>query len=382
MRRVLLSCAALSLLSGSVNAAAPSFFSIGDLPGGAVYSRPEAVSNGAQVVVGASATANNLEGFRWTPANGIQGFPGPQVVRNVTDVTPDGLAVFGWMQVQGTRGRPAAFRWTEADGYETPFGVPTGASLSADVFAADDGQTVAASLTGTLGVQAVVQNAGEAPVFLGDFAEGPYSSRANGISGDGKTVVGYGYVEAGPQAFRWTASEGMQSLGMGPNGFYPQIAEAASADGSVIVGLAAADTPQGFRAFRWSSHDGLTFLTRGVALDAPQDAIAWDVSADGTRIVGQDDVIGAFLWTEARGMESVESILDRHGLAAASSGWTLTQATAISPDGKSIAGFGYHGGRFTGWVATVPEPSSVCLGAILIAAAAYMLLREQRPLSR
>jgi hypothetical protein len=43
MRRVLLSCAALLPLSGTANAAAPSFFSIGDLLGGAVDERPFAV---------------------------------------------------------------------------------------------------------------------------------------------------------------------------------------------------------------------------------------------------------------------------------------------------------------------------------------------------
>jgi hypothetical protein len=44
--------------------------------------------------------------------------------------------------------------------------------------------------------------------------------------------------------------------------------------------------------------------------------------------------------------------------------WTLTAATGISADGKTIVGYGYNGGSPEAWIATIPEPATLSLLAL------------------
>ena len=39
-------------------------------------------------------------------------------------------------------------------------------------------------------------------------------------------------------------------------------------------------------------------------------------------------------------------------------GWTLANASAITPDGRTIIGFGHHNGHTEGWIATIPSPAA------------------------
>jgi hypothetical protein len=98
----------------------------------------------------------------------------------------------------------------------------------------------------------------------------------------------------------------------------------------------------------------------------PLKGLAFDVSADGKRIVGNAAGLGAFIWTETTGAVSIE-LRDRYGLGDELEGWSIGGADMISADGRTIASFygDYPGGApFDTWVATIPEPSSMALAMI------------------
>jgi probable HAF family extracellular repeat protein len=119
-------------------------------------------------------------------------------------------------------------------------------------------------------------------------------SEALGVSADGSVVVGFYINEAGHhRAFRWTAAEGMQDLGALP-GTIRTIAYGVSAYGNVVVGSS------GDRAVRWTAAGGIEDLNISYA----------NLLFNGSR---------------------------------------LERASAVSPDGRYIVGYGtyytYQGGR-------------------------------------
>jgi probable extracellular repeat, HAF family len=119
---------------------------------------------------------------------------------------------------------------------------------------------------------------------------GGNESSAWGVSANG-VVVGLAYNAAGQsRAFRWTAAGGMQDLGTLPGG-NGSWAFGVSADGAVVVG--------------WSQN-----------------------AAERWR---------AFRWTASGGMENLNTTY-----AMLTGGSVLTQARAISPDGRYIVGTGYN----------------------------------------
>jgi len=112
-------------------------------------------------------------------------------------------------------------------------------------------------------------------------------SRASGVSADGAVVVGWSYNAAGQErAFRWTVDGGMQDLGtLGGN---RSAAYAVSADGSVVVGVAFNAAGQ-WRAFRWTVGGGMEDLNTTYASLLTNGSELWAASAispDGRYIVG------------------------------------------------------------------------------------------------
>jgi len=68
----------------------------------------------------------------------------------------------------------------------------------------------------------------------------------------------------------------------------------------------------------------------------------------------------AFIWDASNGMRNlVDVLVNDFGLDL--TGWSVREATGISDDGLSIVGYGYHEGNAEGWIATIPEPATVCL---------------------
>lgn len=245
---------------------------------------------------------------------------------------------------------------------------------------------------------------------LDTFGWGEFST-ANGVSGDGSVVVGNGAVSGDfpeTKGFRWTTSTGTESCGAGITGglYEGWGAMAATHDGSIVVGN------QGYhsRAFRWTPAGGsvelfpdLTYSTANdlssdgsiiaatIAADTPSDrraarlvlgstaqllgelsggdfSKASGISGDGSTIVGiSGSSVGqrATLWAANSGPVSVGDLLTSAGVLG-HSGWTLTEATAISTDGSTIVGQGINPSGFTeSWMATIPAPASVTAFAAL-----------------
>jgi hypothetical protein len=121
----------------------------------------------------------------------------------------------------------------------------------------------------------------------------------------------------------------------------------------------------GTEAFRWTQATGLVGLG-----DLPGGALqsfAYAVSCDGAVIVGRGSIPGscgpfgcgsigrAIIWDATNGLRDLQALLESYGLPL--SGWSLTEAKAISRDGLTIAGTGLNPlGQTEGWVATLPTP--------------------------
>jgi probable HAF family extracellular repeat protein len=146
-------------------------------------------------------------------------------------------------------------------------------------------------------------------------------------------------------------------------------ASGVSADGSVVVGRSGSST--GLQAFRWQNGTmtGLGFLPGGTSSGAS------GVSADGSVVVGESDSstgTQAFIWDQSHGMRSLMDVLIiDYGLGSQLTGWSLRGATAISPDGRHIVGWGFSPRGTEAWLVRnlnpIPLPAAVYLfGAGLV----------------
>jgi probable HAF family extracellular repeat protein len=320
---------------------------LGDLPGGGFFSTANGVSADGSVVVGQGTSANGAEAFRWTQATGVVGLgdlPGDIFESLAFGVSADGSVVVGRSRsANGTE----AFRWTQGTGM----------------------------------------------VGLGDLSGSLFGSSASGVSADGSVVVGEANSANGGQAFRWTQVTGMVGLGDLPGGSFASGANGVSADGSVVVGssriFGTSGNAFGIEAFRWTQATGMVGL--GDLPGGSFFSIATGVSGNGSVVVGIGNAGNsssgrAFIWNISQGMRNLQEVLTNdYGLNL--TGWTLSEATAISADGLSIVGIGTNpDGDTEAWIArldgqtnppnpSVPEPNSI-LGLGLFSLVVF--LRKKR----
>jgi probable HAF family extracellular repeat protein len=177
-------------------------------------------------------------------------------------------------------------------------------------------------------------------------------SEAYAVSGDGSTVVGSSSSRAANsglfgEAFLWTEAAGMKGLGhLHPEAaFMGSVAYDVSQDGSVVVGVSSVLKIGGVvstEAFRWIEGTGMTSL--GDLDGGGMFSTAYGVSGDGSIVVGAGrDGPGdrAFIWDEGSGMRDLRDVLvSDYDLGNSLTGWTLGSANAISADGKFLAGIG------------------------------------------
>jgi probable HAF family extracellular repeat protein len=329
------------------HACGQSFTGLGLTPG-AYQTIGSAVSADGAVAVGGSRDVNGPYGdhaFRWTNGSGAQNLavPGGSTNAYGYGVSSDGSAIAGSCASQ-------AFRWTAASGMVS-LGAIDGSQSEGNAISGDASVVVGSSSL-NLGWQAFRWTANGGMVSLGLLPTGT-SSDAYATSYDGSVVVGDGSEYNGhltDYAFRWTTAQGMVSLGLLP-GSISSSARGVSPDGSTVVGASG-------HAFLWTVANGMQDL--GV-LPGRQGSGADGVSADGKAVVGNSDGI-AFLWTPGQGMVDLNALLPTLGVDL--TGWTLANASAITPDGRTIVGFGHHNGHTEGWIATIPSPAAPMLLAM------------------
>jgi probable HAF family extracellular repeat protein len=379
----------LSIL-GPSNGLSASFTPLGVLPtpnpnAFFEFSQASAVSSNGEFIVGTSSGSP----FLWTSAAGMQALPvvpgGQQATP--TGISSDGQIIAGTVLVQSgcctfTR---EAFRWTTSSGLTTlghlgPSFVP---STSAYGISADGSTIVGTSNFGSqfrayrwteaVGFESLISTATPAP-----FHE------ATAVSENGTVVVG----TISSAAFHWTTATGLVLLGDLAGGSAGSLANAVSADGSVVVGIGSSSV--GGEAFRWTQAGGMVGLGVLELLDGSQRSEAFGVSADGSVVVGGGRVrVGpssfadeAFVWTATGGMQKLFDVLVANG-ATDLEGWQLAKASAISPDGQWVVGFGYSpNGKQTAFranLAPVPLPGAVVLFGGALAALGVVGRRRMRP---
>jgi probable HAF family extracellular repeat protein len=343
--------------AGSVAAASPTFRSIGDLPGGAFFSRAMAVSADGRVVVGEAEVSSGVAlAVRWVDGRleSLGDLSGGNIESVALGVSPDGSVVVG--QGSGSAG-PEAFRW--AGGVMQGLG-----GLGDPVFF---GSTAYAASSGGVVIAGIRE--GEVTIYeacrwrtgsiegLGYLGGSAASSVSLAITPDASVIVGNSESARGVEAFRWQDGV-MVALGDLNEGapFANSSANAVTPDGQTIVGYGAVGNGQSLRAVRWV---GGVIQDLGELPGGPELGSALGVSASGRVVVGYGTVAGgateAFIWTPQRGMISLKSYLVNTLGIAGVSGWTLSVATGISADGTVICGYGRNtAGATEGFVATIP----------------------------
>ena len=331
--------------------ATPVFMGLGGLPGSGsgFNSVAYAISADGSTVVGKSG-----EAFFWTEATGMVGigdFPGGNDSSQALGVSGDGFVLVGSGLPPDDKSQ--ALVWTSGTGL-IGLGDLTGGdfhSLARGVSA--DGTVVVGEGLSGLGGEAFRWTLGTGMVGLSSLSVSDFFSSAMAISADGTVIVGRTSVPSGgTQAMRWTEATGMVSLGDLLGGGFTSAAYGISDDGSTIVGSSESSTPSGQEAFIWTESRGMVGLGEGTTA-------AWDVSADGSIVVGNAILSGVgqpFVWDALNGIQSIQDVLTNDfGLDL--SGWQLGEANGISADGSVVVGFGANPDGITeGWIARLDRP--------------------------
>jgi len=308
------------------------FRGIGVFPGGK-GSGVRGMSADGSIIVGEADFPPCGTGFRWSASTGLIALQQPGWSAGSTEasaISADGSTIVGnWYDLTGPYSQ--VVRWRQNSPTEIlqfPFELSRSVGLAIN----GDGTTVAGYFDSrgnpTRGFY-WVQGAGA--VVLPQL--GPNNTIATAMTRDGSNVLG----DSNRQAFRWTSVTGMQGLGLWPGTDHSR-ALGVSGDGRVVVG------ESGFRAARWkAAPEGLTLLEMG------SEALASNF--DGAVIVGW--ATGAGIWTRDGKAKLVSDLVTAAGGSTA--GWKLDVATAVSDDGRIIAGVGVSPtGRQEGWIVKLP----------------------------
>lgn len=335
------------------------FLGLGTLGGN--YSTVNGISPDGNVVIGASIDGNgDPQAFKWTFGGGIEGLG----FLNNADrksiglaATQDGSVIIG--ESTNSNGNVSPFSWTAGGGMVDISPDPTIDVRINDISAT--GLITVGTLGGAGGTNEGYRRVGNgAPEIIANPANPGTFINPNNLSNDGSIISGFLNNAAGNlQAFRLEGS----TLDLLPllSGTESSSARGISGDGSTIVGgIGGSGVAQGFR---WTQGSG----TMGLGFWEGVNTIALEVSGDGSVIVGTSSTGVALFWEEATGFQSVQSFLISIGLGAQLAGWTLTEATAISDDARTITGIGINPQGFQeAWIAMtapapVPEPATLLL---------------------
>ena len=269
----------------------------------------------------------NLQGFVWTPSQGMLGLPhlkgGRYSVAMGINATGMIAGYATYNEIENTH----AVLWTYS-GIQDLGTLPGGTQSWADAINASV-QVVGASNSATTSPNAFLWSKDRGMQNLGVLPRG-YYSEAFGINNLGQ-VVGMSNTIAGNwHAFSWSKSAGIKDLGTLDTGKSTSATANAVNDSGQIVGTSSCGSSC-VHAVLWSS-SGMQDL-----------GILPSSSASGANSINnKGQVVGesghAFIWTQTAGMQDLNSLID------ATSGWTLLFAYAIIDAGQ-ITGSGLINGE-------------------------------------
>jgi len=405
---------AMLILSGLFNQSTfgQTFTILPSLAGEQGRSQVYGISGDGLTVVGSSylqSESSGGEAFRWTASESmvglgfLGGFDDGEDWSRARAASYDGSVIVG----DGANSLPSginrdnqAFRWTTESGM-AGLGIPTGASGTNARSVSADGSVVGGSIAYAWNppnpsYEAMRWSASTGMQGLGFVGNNGFTSSSNGVSADGSVMAGVSQELNSPyQAMRWSEEDGMVSLGT-LSGFTHSIGFAVSGDGRTVAGGAYAfGSGHRTEAFSWTAAEGMRALLDNPPPDRPSGErfASWALAAshDGSVVVGQmgyqtqnGGLISAssqaFIWTQATGAQSLESILTGAGFDL--DGWLLQSADALSADGQVIAGNarravgnGFLERGFVVDFRVVPEPSAFASALVAVGAIA---LRRRR----
>ena len=377
------------------------------------------------------------EGFTWTSTGGMvglgtfQGSVGTQTLdTQARGVNSDGTQVAGYGSINDPTLGPSteAFRYANTTGGTFTVLADSGTPFQSSVANAisGDGNTVVG--------QHLDNNFNECAFFyrssvgfqelLGyGLSTAFHSGNARGVNSDGSRIVGQEVYhgnnsvpvkEGATVATLWN----VDSTGTGSTpielpeftnvgSVYESVANGISANGNAAVGYAVApvgSTANVTQAVEWVIHGsgssttvdapiGLGFIDGTSTTDVTTlNSMADAASADGSIVVGESRTDKhtstshdeAFIWFAGSNPEGGTGTMDdlydyltslSPSLASTMSGWTLTEATGISSDGRTITGIGTHladptnpnsGTISEAFVVTIPEPVTLPLAGMAL----------------
>jgi uncharacterized membrane protein len=196
-------------------------------------------------------------------------------------------------------------------------------------------------------------------VALSDVSEDSASAMA--VSGDARVVIGWREAPTGfRQGARWV--DGREELFNGPNGPAGE-ARKTNRDGSIVVGMAC-QAAAGLAlpaAWMWTQGGAVTCFPvtpPSWAPFRPYVGLMQAMSEDG-RVTGGAITFGldaeSVVWFDGEPF-LLRDYLRNNGVPDAFEGWINTGfVTDISPDGRTLVGYGAGPTTFTGYMVVLPE---------------------------
>jgi len=316
--------------------------------------------DGSVAVGGSTATLPNpnTRGFRWTLPTGRVDIPGPPVITQAINISPEGGVVVGQF---GALSATTAFRRI-GDGPLEGLGILTGYTSSRAYAASTNGSVIVGKNirgNGSEG-QAFRWTASAGLQGLGYLqANGIYSDAA-GVSWDGTVIAGISRASGSgdPRAFVWRETTGLQEL-PGLPGSTSTYATGISGNGRVVLGSVVTENNTTTVGVCWFDGQVVNLGTTPSLLSP----VAFASNYTGSVIVGTGNHITGngddqtFIWREEEGMMFLSQYLRENGVPLPADA-AIGACTCVSADGMTFGGTLLSPTLGTqGFVATIPQPA-------------------------
>ena len=294
-------------------------------------------------------------GMNWMPTSGAQRIGAIQAIA----VSRDGKTIVG--EALDSRGLENAAIWSGGTSWRTlgsftPSAQPCDLNLSSALGTSADGRVIVGLGWNGCGLaHAFRWEESTGMVDLGSLTG--QSTRANGISGDGRVVIGWEESNGPRLGAKWV--ERTQQMIQGPFGPVGE-AYAANRDGSIIVGGRCNFNDPRATAWKWTAA-GVQCFTVERPRDLPNlpyGALMLGTSDDG-RVIGGAFSFGldseSLVWFDGEVL-FLKDYLRQNGIPDAFDGWINTGfVQSVTPDGRILVGYGAGPTTFQGFMVILPE---------------------------